>query len=346
MRLLKTIVTTFLLTILTANAFATTWAPIYPYIQKTENRKVKSHSFPYGVHNGPYGPGETFVYANEKLLYSINKYFSTPFFTSSNGQYLIEFDFYLNYSPQINIIDDNDKWTTKPIIYDGKAINIYKDGILFKTINFSDLNIDTSKIKVNEFANWFSWQYKKDDSTKDKLKMKMHQNPAFIEDKKLHLITADNQIIIIEISTGQITTQQNAYETLSQRTSWRPKIHKRKYKKVKYPEKFLLPKLQNGTTIEKGLAVLLGRKISTSERDSSTIQIYFHTLLINEKGKCEIVYASPSIRDNIAKDFMNSENDQKLKARIENWIKQQTFETLTFPKDFRKFKYTDFVYLE
>lgn len=344
MKLLKTIGTTFLLTIFAITAFATTWAPIYPYTQKTEDGKVKSHSVPYGVNDGGYGPGQTFVYSQGKLLYSIDKYFSTPFFTTNNGQYLIEFDFFLNYRQPFGIMDDSGKVTIEPIEYDGEAIKIYKDGKLFKTINFNELNIDTSKIKVNEFGNWFAWNYSLSDTTKDALKKKMYQHPAFIENCKLYLISADNQLIAIEIATGQLTVQQNAYEILNQKTNWTPTTFKRKYKKVKYPDKFLLPELQNGKTIDQGLAELLNKRISDGDRDSAVIQIYFHTLLINKEGKCEDVYTSPSTRKDTKKD--NYIDDPKLKIEIEDWIKQQTFKTNTFPRGFMKFKYTDFVYLK
>lgn len=342
MTIFKKIGTTFLLTILAVTAFATTWAPIYPYTQKTEEGKVKSHSVPYGVYDGGYGPGETFVYANGKLLYSIDKYFSAPFFTTNNGHYLIEFNFYLNYLQSMGI-NDSGEMTFEPIVYDGKAINIYKDGKLYKTIDFTELKIDTSKIKVNVSGSWFSWNYNLNDTTKDALKKKMHQHPAFIENDKLYLITTDNQLIAIEIATGQITNRQNAYEELKQKSNWTPTTFKRKYKKVKYPEKFLLPELQNGKTIAQGLAEHLNKRISNGERDSAVIQIYLHTLLINKEGKCEDVYSSPSTRKE-KKD--NYTDDPQLKIEIEHWLKQQTFNTKTFPKGFQKYKYTDFVFLK
>lgn len=344
MALLKIIGTTFLLTIFAVTAFATSWGPIYPYTQHTEDGKVKSHSFPYGVYDGGYGPGETFVYANGKLIYTIDKYFSSPFFTTNNGKYLIEFDFYPNYRQPFGSFDESSgKVTIEPIVYDGKVVNIYEDGKLFKTIDFSELEIDTSKIKVNKFGNWFAWNYNLNDTTKDELKKKMYENPAFIEKDNLYLISADNQLIGIEIATGKIADRQNAYETLKQKSNWTPTTFKRKYKKVKYPDKFLLPELQNGKTIEQGLAELLNKKISDGDRDGAIIQIYFHTLLINKEGKCEIVYISPSRKDINKGNYID---DPKLEIEIVDWIKQQTYKTKTFPRGFQKFKYKDFVYLK
>jgi hypothetical protein len=330
--------------IFAATVFATTWAPVYPYIQKTENGKVKSHSVPYGVYDGPNGPGQTFVYANGKRLYTIEKYFDTPFFTTNNGQFLIEFDFQLNYQQPMILFDDNGKEIIEPILYDGKAVTIYKDGKLFQTINVNTLKIDTSKMKVNESGNWFAWHYMVSDTTMNDLKIKMQQHPVFIENDKLYLLTADNQLIEIKITTGEITDRKNAYETLKQKSNWTPTTVKRKYQKVKYPSKFLLPLLQNGETMNQGLATFLNKRITLE--DSATIQLYIHTLLINKEGKCERVYVSQSKRMDQKKDFINDKEDDQLKIEIENWIKQQTYQTKTFPRDFQKFKYTDFVYLK
>src|SRR5690606_21134859 len=118
-------------------------------------------------------------------------------FTTNKGQYLIEFAFFLNYRQPFGIIDDSGKVTVEPIVYEGEAIKIYKDGKLFKTINFKELNIDTSKIKVNKFGSWFAWNYSLNDTTIDVLKRKMYHHPAFIENDKLYLITADNQLLVI-----------------------------------------------------------------------------------------------------------------------------------------------------
>ena len=88
----------------------------------------------------------------------------------------------------------------------------------------------------------------------------------------------------------------------------------------------------DGKTIGQGLAEFLNKRLTTGDRDSATIQIYFHTLLINKEGKCELVYVSPSIRDDNKKDFMHFGNDAKLEEVIEDWVKQQTFKTTTIQR--------------
>src|SRR5690554_1900040 len=336
---------TIILIFLSSSSWATTWGPVYPFVQKTENGKVKTHSIPYGVYDGPHGPGETFVYSNGNLLYSIDKYFLSPFFTTNNGQYLIEFDFHIDYHQPLGNIDDSGNVTTEPIIYDGKAVNIYKDGKLFKTIDFKELKIDNSKIKVNNYGNQFSWNYSINDSIKNKLKMKMYQHPAFIEENKLYLISVDNQLISIEIETGNIIDRQNAFEILKLKTNWKPNTIKRKYKKVKYPDKFFLPNLQNGKSIDKALSELIDMRTTEGDKDSALLQIYFHTLLINKDGKCEEVYVSPSRRSDLKNDFYD-EVDKQLKTEIEKWVMGQTFNTKTIPNKFLKYKYSDFVYLK
>ncbi|MBI3233946.1 MAG: hypothetical protein HYZ42_07870 [Bacteroidetes bacterium] len=146
--------------------------------------------------------------------------------------------------------DANGHEVINPTVYDGEAVHIYIDGKLFKTIKFSELNIDTSKIMINEYVNRFAWKYRIHNNTKDALKMKMLEHPDYIENDKLYLIAADNQLIAIEIATGQITRQPDAYEILKQRSKWNPTKFDRKFDKVIYPDKFLLPTLQNGKSIE------------------------------------------------------------------------------------------------
>ena len=124
-----------------------------------------------------------------------------------------------------------------------------------------------------------------------------------------------------------------------------PKIS-RKYKKIKYPDKFYLPLLENGKTIEQGLSELLDYESSNLDRDSARVQIYLHSLVINNSGKCELVYVSPCIRENTEIDFMNIGDNVELKSKIESWILSQTYNIKTLPKDFIKYKYSDFVYLK
>lgn len=340
MTIFKNIGATFLITIYTVASFATSYGPVYPYTQMTEDKRVKSISVPYAVNDGGYGPGQTFVYAKGRHLYTIDKYFLTPFFTINNGQYLVEFNFFLKFTPSSEVIDGIGYLTVTPKNYKGDAVNIYKDGKLFKTIDFTLLRIDTAKFRANRLA----WNYRIDSTNNDTLKMKMFKNPAFIENDKLYLITVDNQLIGIDVATGQITDRQNAYETIKEKTNWSPTIFKRVYNEITYPREFLLPKLISGKTIEQGLAKLLNKKAANDNRHSATIKIYFHTLLINKKGRCEVIYTSTSI------DGISNANayicERDFENKIEKWIKKQKFQTKTFPKGFLKYKYKDFVYLK
>jgi len=156
-----------------------------------------------------------------------------------------------------------------PIYYNGNALKFFKNGILYKTIIFSELKIDTSKIKKSLFV--FSWNFSTSDTMKDKLLIKMENCPAFIENGKLYLITIDNQLITVDIATAQITNWQSAYETLKQKLNWLPTIFNRDYRKVKYPETFLLPTLKNGKTLAQGLAEFLNKKVSQRQEDSAVI---------------------------------------------------------------------------
>lgn len=335
---------TILIFFTTVHTWATTWAPVYPYTQKTEKSEVKINSFPYDPFHGGTGPGETFVYHKDKLLYTIEKYFNGPFLTSEDGKYLIEIDFYLSFRNPIRKVGVNGEIHQDQIIYDGNALRIYENGELKNTIKFSELKIDTSKIDINKIRNWFSWNYRSNDSTSS-LKKKMENSPAFIMDRELHLITSDNQLIILDIESSTQSNVQNAENYFSQKENWEPLEIKRKFHNVNYPEKFSLPKLVNGKSIEQALSEYLNKEPADDSRDSSTVKIYFHTLLINDKGECEDIYVSPSTRSDIQKDY-DSSVDTTLKEKIEKWARNQKFDTMTFPKNFRMYKYLDFVYLK
>lgn len=325
-RLLFTILLVFLSVV---TVMATTWATMLPYVQHTENGTIETHSIPYEPNRGPFGKGETIVYANGKPLYQIDEYFSEPFYTTNEGRYLIAYNFACNLHQFKN--------------HDGNAVNIYKDGVLEHTIKYSELEVEPITLRPWELEPYGNsvWNYRTLEGEKDKLKLKMAAHPAFVEDGKLHIITLDNQLIKIEIETGQIVERGQAYETLQKDSLWAPENAHREYQRINYPKD--LPRLKNGTGFDEGLSAFLGTSIPP-ESDAS-IQIYIHTLLINNKGKCEIIYASPSKNSDSSKPI-SFETDQELKLVIEKWAMQQTFQTTSIPKGFKKLAYSGFVYLK
>ena len=74
---------------------------------------------------------------------------------------------------------------------------------------FSELRIDTSKININKCDQWFSWNYRSNDSTSS-LNEKMENFPAFLLDGDLNLITSDNQLVILDIESSNLSNVQNA----------------------------------------------------------------------------------------------------------------------------------------
>jgi hypothetical protein len=318
--------------------------PILPFVQVSENGLVNCKSVPFAPYDADPSLGQTYVYSDNKLLYAIDKYFYNPFFTTDHGKYLIELNFKIYYKPTaINVEKDGSSRQEKPNL-DGKAINIYKDGKLFKSILFSELGIDTSKINYAHIGNWFTWNFKKSDSNRNEIKIKMEGVPFFYDQRHLFVISADEQLIKIDLSSGLLVSREPAYEALIRLNNWSSGLTDRKYEKVNYPEKFFLPKLKVGKSIGKSLAKFLGKTVA-NDKDYAVYQVYFHTLLINKQGKCEYVYVSTEKRSDLKKPFtFNSDNS--LKSEIESWIKEQVFDTRSFPKGYLKYKYTDFLYLK
>ncbi len=241
-------------------SFASSYGPVYPYTQKTENGKVKIHAIPYGVHDGPYGLGETFVYSGGKLLYSIDKYFTNTVFSYGNGEFLIEIDFWPRFTKGRSVREFNGTITTPPRTYDGNAAYIYKKGKLFKTIAFKDLKIDTATLRVAKYDDDFAWWHLPDYMTKDPLKIAMDEHLAYLENGKLFLISSDNQLISIDIESGEINNTPDAYQVLKGKTTWTNSFAKRRYHKRRYGDNFYLPRLEGGKSIELSLAAFLQKK--------------------------------------------------------------------------------------
>jgi hypothetical protein len=378
---LKNILTTILLIVLSQTTFGTTWGAAYPYIQQIEGQNVVVKAIPYDPFSGSPMIGLTEVYLNNKLLYSIDKYYREKIFTSEDGEYLVvvhtsNSEGMLSYS----------SFGMEHIKFNQKAIEVFKNGQPFKTFTVKDV-VDTTKFLNNErFLNWIyyvdleafqmakfgcesckevygrrvlrtidtseididDWEKCRrecDSAGSKNTAVRISQNAIYVQGNSLFVLTS--QHTVVKLNFAEMTIQQVGFDKeVPNIKIFNPPTLKRKYKKLKYPEKFLLPELYNGKTIDQALAELLNKRVSIGHGDSAAIRIYFHTLLINKEGKCEQVYVSPSIRDDLKKDFMYFENDEKLKEIIEEWIKLQTFKTATIPKEFFKYNFEDFVYLK
>jgi hypothetical protein len=377
----KNILTTILLSVLTQTVFGTTWSAAYPYTQKIDGQNVVVKAFPYDPYSGSPMIGVTRVYFNNKLLYSIDKYYREKIFTSNDGQYLV-----VVHTSNSAGVSSYTSYGIERINFNQKAIEVFKNGQLFKTFTLKDV-IDTTNLANN--GRFFYWGYYVDlkafrnaefgceackevygrkvlrtgdtseidiedweeckrecDSVNFKnTALRITKNSIYVKGNSLFVLTNQNMVVKLDFTGMNIEKIPFDKEVPNLRT-FNPPTLKRKYKKVKYPEIFLLPEMLDGKTIEQGLSEFLNKGLSTEEHYSATIRIYFHTLLINKEGKCELVYVSTSIRDDIKKDFMHFGNDEKLKKLIEDWVKQQTFKTTTIPKEFLKYKFKDFVYLK
>jgi len=210
---------------------ATTWSPMHRYKQKTEDGAITCQSFPYGPHDGPHGLGETFVYSQGELLYSVDHYFSNLFFTADNGQYIVEFDFWLRYDMPDRLISPDGSIEITATSYDGVAIYIYRNGQLTKKIEVAQLVPNETDLIIYPSPHRFEWTYHRSDSAVNPLKDKMEQYPVFLEGLNLSLITADKKLVEIDIATGSIRHKGDAYQAMQQKTNWSPAWPKRKYKK-------------------------------------------------------------------------------------------------------------------
>ena len=336
------------------------YSAVYPYIQKTKKQNVVIKAIPYDPFLGSTTNGLTQVFLKNKLLYSIDNYYSEKLFTSDDGRYLVI----------IHSLSGN--------YYEYPAIEILKDGKPCKVFAVKDV-IDTA-ILVNYIPFWHyyydsddysdfyfyktysepNYEYKNYDydyykgyklRTIDRIEQNLFKNSIYVQNNSLFALTNQRTVIKIDFNT-LIIEKFPITEIIPNRKEFNPPKTKITYKKIKYPQ-FVLPNLKSGKSVIRNLAELLDKKAAYNREDSAVIQIYFHTLLINKEGKCEDVYLSVAQKAAYEKDFPYNhpwnppnEEDENLKLKIKQWVMEQTFDTKTIPKGFQKYKYSDFIYLK
>ncbi len=343
-------------------------------------QNVVIQAIPYDPYSGSPIIGITKVYLNKKLLYTIDKYYREKIFTSNDGQYLVV----VHDSYSIDIQSET-SFGLEKIDFNRPAIEVFKNGQTFKTFTLKDVidtsklafydgsfywgyyvdfegfqkaefgcesckevygrrvlrTRDTSEIEIED---WDECKRKCDSARFKNTAVRISKNSIYVDGNSLYVLT--NQNMLVKLDFSEMSIQKISLDkVIPNLRRFSPPTIKGKYHKIKYPVKFLLPELINGKTIGEGLAEFLNKRLATKDSDSATIQIYFHTLLINKEGKCELVYVSSIVRNDIKKDFMYFRNDVKLEKVIEDWIKQQTFKTTNIPRDFYKYKFSDFVFL-
>ncbi len=327
--------TQILLLLLLINPILTkaSWS-VFPWTLKIYDN-IKIESIPYRIYEGG-DLGITKVYKQNKLLYSIDDYFSNFVTASKTGEYFVAINFRL-YRLGYNIVELDENGNEIPEVekFSGEAIKIFKNGELIKTIDFSELQIDTSQLK--KLYDRFYWQTENQG---------IRICPAIIKDNILKIVSIDDQILNIDLKTGvQLASERLETEKINAFVNLIPK-RKFKVKQKGFPEKFLLPKLIDGRTIEEGLSQFLQLNPTYDKsRDSAILQIYFHTLLINREGKCEKCFVSSTKRENLNIEF-GYDNDITLGLKIEDWIYRQHFEIKSIPKYTDKHVFAGFVYLK
>jgi len=305
----------------------------YPWTIKLDN-KIEIRSTPYRIYDTPF-PGETKVYKDKKLLYSIDKYLSGQVLTDKSGEFLIQINFSI-YKDWLDnfVVDSAGNALIDNNFFKGNVINIYKNGILQKEIDFEELSVDTAKIKRTDF--YFNWNSSKNEFAKSSF---------LLYENEVKIFTVDDQIITIDLNELKLYYAPLVSEKVKFYSDNLVKTKKKVWKKG-FPEKFTLPLLENGKPIESALAEYLGREILNNNSDkNANVQIYIHTLLINKSGVCESCYVSTTQKKNIDYDF-DYNPDNLLMDKIENWFLNQKYQVKKIPKFMDKFAFEDFIYLK
>lgn len=366
MTYLKSIITTILLTVLTQAVFGTRWSAAYPYTQQIDGQKVVVKAFPYDPYSRSPMIGVTRVYFNNKLLYSIDKYYRERIFTSNDGQYLV-----VVHTLNSAGVSSYTSFGIEKINFNQTAIEVFKNGQSFKTFKLKDV-IDTTKLANN--GRFFYWGYNVDfeafdkaiwncnywrkDLTRSEKKeclegdtttycrewiqgcdsLKIFEQEKFIYDNSIYvqdnsLFVLTNQNVAVKLDFATLSVQQIPFDKIvTDKKNFNPPKLNRKYKKVKLPKKFDEPNLIDGRSFEKGVADLFGLSIPDN-KEKSTFNVFINYLVIDKNGKC--VDLDGNVYDErISTSFSEESINKEMTEKLYKWIREQTFQTKLIPKGF------------
>ena len=373
MKSYRLILTIILLTFSTVKCFGTTWAAAYPYIQQIEGQSVVVKAYSHAPYDGGPMIGITKVYSNNKLLYSIDKYYREKLFTSQDGQYLV-----IVRTSNSAGLTSYTLFGREQINFNQTVIEVLKNGIPFKTFTFKDV-IDTTQLVNNGYL--FNWDYSVDlkkfenaqfeceacrevygrrviktgntkqispkewescknacDSLKlKKTEMNIIKNSIFVMDNSLFILTNQNTVVALDFETLNI--QQLPFEKIvPDKKSFNPPKLKRKYKKIKLPDKFDEPNLKDGRSFEKGLADLLNLTIHDYSKKEPEAYCAYIRLVLNKEGKCIDFYGK--VHDMRINEFMIDESiDKEMTDKLIKWLNEQKFDTKLIPKGFENYSF-------
>lgn len=375
---LKNILTTILLTVLTQTVFGTTWSAAYPYTQQIDGQNVVIKAFPYDPYSGSPMIGVTRVYFNNKLLYSIDKYYRERIFTSNDGQYLV-----VVHTSNSAGITSYTSFGIEQINFNQTAIEVFKNGQPFKTFTLKDV-VDTTTLANNgrffywgynvdfkafETAIWNCKYWKKDLSRSEKRECLngdttsyckewingcdsvkifeqekfIYTNSIYVQDNSLFVLT--NQNVVVKLDFAEMTIQQIPFDKIiADKNTFHPPKLNRKYKKVKLPDKFDQPKMKDGRSFEKGIADLFNLTVPDNTNEKSFC-VFINYLVLNKDGKCIDFYGTVN-DERISKYFSEESKNKEMTEKLNKWVKEQTFDTKLIPKGFDGYSFLCIVYLK
>lgn len=374
---IKTIVTFIFLTFSTITVLGTTWFGAYPYKQNIEGQKVTVEAYPFDPYSGSPMIGITKVYYDNKLLYSIDKYYREAIFTSNDGRYLA-----IVFTTNTLAFASYTTSGKQPVDFNQSAIEIFKDGKPFKTLTLKDV-IDTAKLATS--GQFYSWGYyadfeaiRKAESTcnscrkvygekvlrkckphisaaqcekcrnacnlakEEEIEKNLLSNSIYVQNNNLFVLTNQNTIVKLDFSIFEVT--QNPFDKIiPNKKEFNPPKLLRKYKKVKLPDHFDQPTFKDGRDFDKGIADILG--MSVSENDSEIFIVFIHSLLIDFNGNC-INFEGDVYDKRISKYYSTESINIALTEKLKYSLKAQKFKTNLIPKGFEGYSFLCIVNLK
>lgn len=248
--------------------------------------------------------GKTIVYDSktEKEIYRIDNYLPMEAFISNTGKTLITTTYWMwGHS-------DFEKQNLVEIFIDGKSSMKYL---------IDDFISDKSKLqKTSSHTLWY--------------------NKMFIRNDTLCIITLEDKVVCIELTTGKIIDKIkridckncNDFDKISE-----PKTIY--YQDIKYPEGYVFPNLVIGKPFRKSLIAGLGKTEVKEYTDCKYYIMVYGT--IDKAGNCEIFMLRTSV---------NEIEDKEWEKQVGNWVTKQKYKTNLIPKNCDKWVFQEYFYLK
>jgi len=162
----------------------------------------------------------------------------------------------------------------------------------------------------------------------------MWYNDIFIDADTLYMITTEGKVVIISMTTGEITETLH-YEAFKNQYDLenKPEIKSKVYRDIKYPQGYIFPDLVDGRKFK----IALNNDLEKTEVEEYSDCDYYIQVITNidNEGNATVVHLSA---------IVDGKDDKEWYETVKTWIEKQQYKTNLHP--FEEWTYKEYFYLK